>query len=78
MTSKQHITDDVSADQRKHAITILRRKAVEKITGLSRSTIYAGILDGTFPPPVKLTSNSVGWLSDEIQAWVQDKIDRRK
>ena len=32
---------------------ILRRPAVERITGLSRSSIYEGIGKGTFPQPVK-------------------------
>ncbi|WP_233829220.1 helix-turn-helix transcriptional regulator [Paraburkholderia sp. ZP32-5] len=61
-----------------HAPTILRRKAVEQITGLSRSSIYAGIKLGTFPTPIRLTANSVGWVAQEIEAWVQARIDRRK
>ncbi|EMH2964040.1 AlpA family phage regulatory protein [Burkholderia multivorans] len=59
-------------------IAILRRKAVEQITGLSKSSIYAGIQNGTFPIPIRLTANSVGWVSHEIQNWLQEKVDSRK
>ena len=30
---------------------ILRRRAVEEVTGLSRSTLYAMMADGWFPRP---------------------------
>lgn len=59
-------------------IAILRRKAVEQITGLSKSSIYAGIQNGTFPMPIRLTANSVGWVSHEIQNWLQEKVNSRK
>jgi prophage regulatory protein len=71
-------TNKTPAPASERSVAILRRKTVEEITGLSRSLIYEGIKDGTFPAPIKLTANTVGWLSHEIQAWIQDKIDRRK
>lgn len=58
--------------------TILRRKDVECITGLSRSSIYAGIKDGSFPAPIRLSAKSVGWLASEIEEWIQRKIEQRK
>lgn len=61
----------------RHALAILRRKDVEQITGLSRSSIYAGIQKSTFPAPIRLSSKSVGWVANEVQAWIQEKIDRR-
>jgi prophage regulatory protein len=54
---------------------ILRRKTVEDITGLSRSTLYAEIKANRFPKPVKLTSKRcVGWVEEEIQAYLQARI----
>lgn len=58
-------------------MTILRRKDVELITGLSRSSIYAGIQNGTFPAPIHLSVKSVGWVSNEIDAWIQQKMAQR-
>ena len=46
--------------------TILRLPAVKTSTGLSRSTIYLRITQGTFPKPVSLGGRAVGWLEAEI------------
>ena len=55
--------------------TILRLPDVKRSTGLSRSTIYLRILQGTFPKPVSLGERSVGWVESEIQEWLQRRID---
>lgn len=58
-----------------NALTILRRKQVEKRTGLSRSTIYARIAQGTFPRPIELGDRAVGWIETEINEWLQTCIE---
>jgi prophage regulatory protein len=40
--------------------TILRLPDVKRSTGLSRSTIYLRITQGTFPKPVSLGGRAVG------------------
>ena len=50
---------------------------VEKLTGLSRSTIYARIKDGTFPRPVPLGERAVAWLETEISEWQQQCVAAR-
>lgn len=50
---------------------ILRRPAVESMTGLSRSTIYAWMARGEFPQPVALGTRLVGWRESDIEAWLQ-------
>jgi len=59
---------------RKQTPTILRRKQVEARTGLSRTAIYAGISDGTFPAPISIGSRSVGWIEAEVVAWIESRI----
>ena len=54
--------------------TILRLPAVRASTGLSRSTIYLRISQGTFPRPVSLGGRAVGWLEEEIQSWLAERI----
>ena len=49
---------------------IIRRPDVENITGLSRSSIYAKMANGTFPKPLKLGENSVGWKETDVQGWI--------
>ena len=56
------------------AHTILRLPAVKASTGLSRSTIYLRISEGTFPQPVSLGGRAVGWLEAEIQDWLQQCV----
>ena len=55
--------------------TILRLPNVKASTGLSRSTIYLRISQGTFPRPVKLGGRAVGWVQTEVQEWLQQQID---
>lgn len=57
-------------------MSILRLPAVKARTGLSRSTIYAYIKTNRFPPPVSLGLRSVGWRSEDIDAWVQSREPR--
>ena len=53
---------------------ILRRPDVEAVTGLSRSTIYKWMDEGSFPKPVKLGPRAVGWREEQIEAWIADRI----
>ncbi len=55
--------------------TILRLPAVKMSTGLSRSTIYLRVSQGTFPKPVSLGGRAVGWLEAEVQDWLQRRIE---
>ena len=55
--------------------TILRLPAVKASTGLSRSTIYLRVSQGTFPKPVSLGGRAVGWLEAEIQEWLPRQIE---
>jgi len=57
-----------------HAERHLRRRAVEEITGLSRSTIYALIAEGKFPRPVKLSVRAVAWPESAVAAWLANRM----
>lgn len=49
---------------------ILRIKDVCKKTGLPRSTIYARIKQGTFPPQLKLGVRASGWRESDLDSWI--------
>ncbi|MBZ0090957.1 MAG: AlpA family phage regulatory protein [Sulfuricellaceae bacterium] len=52
-------------------LTILRRREVERRTGLSRTSLYERIAAGTFPRPVNLGGGqSVGWYEHEVETWI--------
>lgn len=54
----------------------LRFKDVEKITGLSRATLYRRIDSGELPVPSKLGKNShaVGFPADAVERFVRDSL----
>jgi prophage regulatory protein len=54
---------------------ILRLPMLREITGLSGATLYRRIAEGTFPRPVKLGPNSVGWKASEVQEWMDSLPD---
>jgi len=56
-------------------ISVLRLPAVIGRTGLRRSTIYSKMKEGTFPKAIKLGLRSVGWIAEEIEEWIQSRID---
>ncbi len=51
---------------------IIRLRTVLARTGLSRSTIYRKIAEGTFPAQIKISANGAGWHESEIDRWVAD------
>ena len=60
------------------SLKVLRRSAVEEKVGLKKSSIYQLMQDGLFPHPIPLAgSKSVGWLEDEIDAWLRARIALR-
>jgi|25BtaG_2_1085352.scaffolds.fasta_scaffold20550_2 prophage regulatory protein len=56
---------------------IMRLTEVIQTTGLARSSIYSRMTEGSFPRPVSLGARSVGWVSEEIQDWVESRIQER-
>ncbi len=53
---------------------IVRLKEVQRMTGLSRSTIYALIAKGTFPKQIRLTgARSVGWHEHIVIQWIESR-----
>ena len=58
---------------------ILRLPDVKSCTGLSRSTIYLRVAQGTFPAPLSLGARAVGWKSSEVLAWLEAlKVKQQK
>jgi prophage regulatory protein len=60
------------------AIFVLRLPAVKERTGLSRSSIYLRITNSEFPAPISLGGRAVGWLEEDIDKWLKQKIDESR
>ena len=54
-------------------VRILRRREVERLTRLSKASIYRKMRTGTFPLPLKLGERAVAWRADEIHEWVASR-----
>jgi prophage regulatory protein len=52
----------------------MREGEVAKISGLSRTTRWRLEREGKFPKRRQISSNTVGWLSSEISAWVAERV----
>ena len=55
-------------------IRIVRLPAVQARTGLGRSTIYVRLAEGSFPRPVQLGARAVGWIEEEVDEWIRQRI----
>lgn len=55
---------------------ILRRPEVERIVGLSRSSLYSMMSDGEFPRPIRLGKRAVGWPAESTIAWLNSRTDK--
>lgn len=52
---------------------MLRIAEIRQITGVSAATIWRWVKEGTYPAPVKLGPNSVGWRESEIREWLESR-----
>ena len=52
---------------------LLRRREVEQITGMGRSSIYRFMQAGAFPRPVRVGPTAVRWRASDITRWVESR-----
>ena len=53
---------------------LLRLPQVKATTGLSKSSIYARISEGTCPKQIPLGTRLVVWVESDIQKWISEQI----
>lgn len=58
-------------DQQQVVDFLIPRKTVEKMSGLSRATIYRLMKAGKFPRPRSIGTGSVRWRQSDVIAWQQ-------
>ncbi|MCO5400744.1 helix-turn-helix transcriptional regulator [Ralstonia soli] len=84
MTQSSHLAASVASLPVAHhaAITtnaapyqrVMRMKDVSAYVALGKSTLYAMISEGVFPPPdVQLGPNAKGWLVESLEAWLTSR-----
>lgn len=53
---------------------LLRLPQVKESTGLSKSSIYARIAEGTFQKQISIGQRLVVWLESDIQNWIAELV----
>jgi len=66
---------DPSVERRAfHPNALLRLADVRTLVGISSSTIYKRISDGSFPSPVRISQRSVRWRIEDLEEWIRNPI----
>ena len=79
--------DKLEQKNNKPKNSLIRLSEVMSRTGYARTSIYRKMKDGSFPKSLKLggppkdpsifDSSAVGWIEDEVDQWVEDRIEGR-
>jgi prophage regulatory protein len=67
--SRTNSAADITGSER-----FIRRREVQRLTGLSRSSLYRLIAEKDFPPAIQLSTNTVAWLESEVNVWILDRV----
>jgi|SRR5580692_3302536 prophage regulatory protein len=57
---------------------LLRLPQVMQQTGLKKTKLYALQKEGSFPMRTQITPNSVGWVEEEVNAWIAGRVAASK
>ena len=59
-------------------IQVLRLPQVCQVTGLGRSMIYQLEASNGFPNRIRIGQRAVGWIAEEVQAWLKERVERSR
>ncbi len=54
-----------------HSDSIKRTKAAAAYIGVSLSTLKNLRKREEFPPPIRLSTNAIGWKTEDLDAWLE-------
>ena len=52
---------------------LLRKPAVLQRVPVSDTTLWRRVKDGTFPAPVRISTNAVAWRETDIDEWIANQ-----
>jgi prophage regulatory protein len=58
--------------------TMLRANEVERLTGISKSTIKRMVSDGRFPKPLRLGIRAKGWPTRDVRQFIETLDQQRR
>lgn len=48
-------------------------KVRERVGGISRTTLWHWVREGTFPAPIRVGAKRIMWRESELQRWIDDR-----
>ena len=57
---------------------LIRLSQVREMTGLSKTSIYARIAEGTFPRQIPIGPRIVAWIDSDIKEWIETQIKKSR
>ena len=60
------------------SMRLLRIPQVMQQTGQKKTMLYELQKVGSFPMRIQITSNSVGWIEEEVNAWIAGRVAASK
>ena len=57
----------------KNQVQVLRPREVCNVLSVSRTTLWRRIRDGSFPAPLRLSDNIVGWRLADVERWLAER-----
>ena len=58
--------------------TIIRLTEVISRTGRPKTSIYEDIREGSFPTPIPIGARAVGWIEEEVNDWIGERISEAR
>ena len=63
------VTSTATENSEANTLLFLRMRAVTRMTGMGRSTIYRLVAQDKFPSPVRLANRAVAWRRTDLERW---------
>lgn len=54
-------------------VQVLRTREVCNVLSVSRTTLCRRVRDGSFPAPLRLSDNIVGWRVADVKRWLAER-----
>jgi prophage regulatory protein len=60
--------------KRRWAVRFIRSREVVAMLGVSRTTLWRMVREGSFPRPVRISKGNAGYLLETVEAWMRARV----
>jgi len=69
----EHVAGGV-VTKRRWAVRFIRPREVVEMIGVSRTTLWRMVREGSFPKPVRISKGNAGYLLETVEAWMRARV----